>query len=60
MKVPASIIGMEKLIRQMGEAAFDQIAHLATLPGTPTFNSESRAHGTHRVWSRADPAPIEV
>ncbi len=51
---------MEKLIRQMDEAVFDQIALVATLPGTPTFNSESRTHGTHRVRSRADPASIEV
>ncbi len=33
MRVPARIYGTEKLIRQMDEAVYDQIANVATLPG---------------------------
>jgi tRNA-splicing ligase RtcB len=33
MRVPARIVGTEKLVRQMDESVFDQISNVATLPG---------------------------
>jgi tRNA-splicing ligase RtcB len=37
MRVPARIIGTEKLVRQMDEAVYEQISNVATLPGITRY-----------------------
>ncbi len=37
MRVPARIYGTEKLIRELDDAVFDQIANVATLPGITKY-----------------------
>src|SRR5205823_13872384 len=37
MRVPARIIGTEKLVREMDEAVYQQISNVATLPGITRY-----------------------
>jgi tRNA-splicing ligase RtcB (3'-phosphate/5'-hydroxy nucleic acid ligase) len=37
MRVPARIIGTEKLVREMDEAVYQQISNVATLPGITSY-----------------------
>src|SRR5213596_322966 len=37
MRVPARIIATEKLMREMGEAVYQQISNVATLPGIARY-----------------------
>src|SRR5947199_9302425 len=37
MRVPARIVGTEKLVREMDEAVYEQISNVATLPGITRY-----------------------
>jgi tRNA-splicing ligase RtcB len=37
MRVPARIVGTEKLVREMDEAVYQQISNVATLPGITRY-----------------------
>src|SRR5438477_12238719 len=37
MRVPARIVGTEKLVREMDEAVYEQISNVATLPGIARY-----------------------
>src|SRR5260370_3397510 len=37
MRVPARVIGTEKLVREMDEAVYQQISNVATLPGITRY-----------------------